>query len=204
MRVGTRRFDASTKIRIPAAPLQNQRPSQSAECSPNCHPEAQRHQSGPEIHLSAAEPGPVNRSLSGQWPIPRPSLRSRVPQTTNLLNLRDARRFGNRLRSGLNPSIRLTTTLSVFFYRRSCQSYADNARNCARTPDPRSRWSQFRALLVHYPLLNFVGTVVSRSPPDRAMHRVLAFAFSLGCSIALAHLKRAAQSGVEARLALGA
>ena len=126
------------------------------------------------------------------------------PYTTNLLNLRDARRFGNRLRSGLNPSIRLTTTLSVFFYRRSCQSYADNARNCARTPDPRSRWSQFRALLVHYPLLNFVGTVVSRSPPDRAMHRVLAFAFSLGCSIALAHLKRAAQSGVEARLALGA
>jgi hypothetical protein len=90
-------------------------------------------------------------------------------------------------------------------YRRSRQSYADNAGDCARTPDPRSRWSQFRALLAHYPLLNFFGTAVYRSPPDRATHRVLAFAFSLGCSIALAHLieqrkavlKRALRSALD-------
>jgi len=47
--------------------------------------------------------------------------------------------------------------------------------------------ASFGLYLLHYPLLNFFGTVISR-PPDRAMHQVLVFAFSVGCPIALAHL----------------
>jgi peptidoglycan/LPS O-acetylase OafA/YrhL len=47
--------------------------------------------------------------------------------------------------------------------------------------------ASFGLYLLHYPLLNVFGTVISRRP-DRAMHQVLVFAFSVGCPIALAHL----------------
>ena len=46
--------------------------------------------------------------------------------------------------------------------------------------------ASFGLYLLHYPLLNFFGTVIL-GPPDRAMHGCSCSPF-LGCSIALAHL----------------
>lgn len=62
----------------------------------------------------------------------------------------------------------------------------------------------FGLYLLHYPLLNFFGTIVP-GPPDATMHRVLVFALTFGGSIALAHLieqrkaalKRALRSGLD-------
>lgn len=45
----------------------------------------------------------------------------------------------------------------------------------------------FGLYLLHYPLLNFFGTVVP-GPPDRALHRVLVFGLALGAALGLASL----------------
>jgi peptidoglycan/LPS O-acetylase OafA/YrhL len=62
----------------------------------------------------------------------------------------------------------------------------------------------FGLYLLHYPLLNFLGTVIP-GPADGAMHRILVFGLTLGASIGLAHLierqkgalKLALRSGVD-------
>jgi hypothetical protein len=41
--------------------------------------------------------------------------------------------------------------------------------------------------LLHYPLLNFFGTVMP-GPPDRTLHRVLVFGLALGGALGLAGL----------------
>ena len=72
-------------------------------------------------------------------------------------------------------------------YRRSRQSYADNAGDRADRLIRDLAAASSGLYLLHYPPLNFFGTVI-RGPPGRAVHRVLVFASSLGCSIALTHL----------------
>ena len=57
--------------------------------------------------------------------------------------------------------------------------------------------------LLHYPLLNFFGTVIP-SQPERAMHRMLVFGLTLGVAIALAYVIEGAEKGTETRFALGA
>ena len=47
--------------------------------------------------------------------------------------------------------------------------------------------ASFGLYLLHYPLLNFVGTVVP-GPPDGALHRVLVFGLALGGALGLAGL----------------
>jgi peptidoglycan/LPS O-acetylase OafA/YrhL len=63
-------------------------------------------------------------------------------------------------------------------------------------PMPRARFERlvrglagtsFGLYLLHYPLLNFFGTVVPR-PPDGALHRVLVFGLALGGALGLASL----------------
>lgn len=86
------------------------------------------------------------RLVPSQWVTPcylsvwRDSVRSKGLAASNYSD--------NRLRSGRHPAIRLTTTLSVRLSHSlsplSRQSYADNAGDRARSPDPRR--SQFRAL----------------------------------------------------------
>jgi len=52
------------------------------------------------------------------------------------------------------------------------------------------RWlagTSFGLYLLHYPLLNFFGTVIP-GPPDGAVHRLLVFALALGAALALARL----------------
>jgi peptidoglycan/LPS O-acetylase OafA/YrhL len=65
----------------------------------------------------------------------------------------------------------------------------------------------FGLYLLHYPLLNFFGTVVP-GPPDRTMHRVLVFGLALGGALGLAYLaepckgllKRGLVTGLDAPL----
>jgi peptidoglycan/LPS O-acetylase OafA/YrhL len=67
--------------------------------------------------------------------------------------------------------------------------------------------ASFGLYLLHYPLLNFFGTIVS-GPPDGGVHRVLVFGLTLGCGLGLASLieprkgafKRALQLGFYAAL----
>jgi len=47
--------------------------------------------------------------------------------------------------------------------------------------------TSFGLYLLHYPLLNFLGTVIP-GPADRTLHRILVFGLTLGGSIGLAHL----------------
>jgi peptidoglycan/LPS O-acetylase OafA/YrhL len=64
--------------------------------------------------------------------------------------------------------------------------------------------TSFGLYLLHYPLLNFFGTVIP-GPADHAMHRLLVFGLTLGGSVGLAHvieqqkgiLKRALRSGLD-------
>jgi peptidoglycan/LPS O-acetylase OafA/YrhL len=64
--------------------------------------------------------------------------------------------------------------------------------------------TSFGLYLLHYPLLNFLGTVIP-GPADRTLHRILVFGLTLGGSIALAHLierqkgilKRTLRSGLD-------
>ena len=61
----------------------------------------------------------------------------------------------------------------------------------------------FGLYLLHYPLLNFFGTVIP-GPPERAMHRMLVFGLTLGVAIALAYViearKRALKRGLRSGL----
>ncbi len=68
------------------------------------------------------------------------------------------------------------------------------------------RWlagTTFGLYLMHYPLLNFFGTVIP-GPPDGAMHRVLVFALALGGALALARVieqrKEMLKSGLRSAL----
>jgi len=62
----------------------------------------------------------------------------------------------------------------------------------------------FGLYLLHFPLLNFFGTVIP-GPAEHALHRVLVFGLTLGVAIALAHIieqqkgacKRALISGLD-------
>jgi peptidoglycan/LPS O-acetylase OafA/YrhL len=62
----------------------------------------------------------------------------------------------------------------------------------------------FGLYLLHFPLLNFFGTVI-RGPADSTSHRILVFGLTLGVAIALSHvieqqkrpLKRALRSGLD-------
>jgi peptidoglycan/LPS O-acetylase OafA/YrhL len=62
----------------------------------------------------------------------------------------------------------------------------------------------FGLYLLHFPLLNFFGTVIP-GPADRATHRILVFGLTLVGSIVVAHLieqqkgafKRALRSGLD-------
>jgi peptidoglycan/LPS O-acetylase OafA/YrhL len=65
------------------------------------------------------------------------------------------------------------------------------------------RWlagTSFGLYLLHYPLLNFFGTIVPGSP-EKAGHRILVFAFALGGALALArfteHRKAALKRGLR-------
>ena len=101
----------------------------------------------------------------------------------------------NRLRSGRHPAIRLTTTLSVCLSHSlsplSRQSYADNAGDRARSPDP--RWCQFRALPAWH------RDTWSTRPCHAPGARVRLF---FGVLDRTSPSDRTAQSGVEACLAL--
>jgi peptidoglycan/LPS O-acetylase OafA/YrhL len=68
------------------------------------------------------------------------------------------------------------------------------------------RWlagTTFGLYLLHYPLLNFFGTITP-GPPDGAMHRALVFGLTLSVAIALARLveqrKRTLKQGLRAGL----
>ena len=63
--------------------------------------------------------------------------------------------------------------------------------------------TSFGLYLLHYPLLNFFGTVVP-GPTDGALHRVLVFGLALGGALGLAQPHRAAQGIAEGRTAFGA
>ena len=56
--------------------------------------------------------------------------------------------------------------------------------------------TSFGLYLLHYPLLNFFGTVVP-GPPDAALHRVLVFGLALGGAIGLASLTWPIGGGVS-------
>jgi peptidoglycan/LPS O-acetylase OafA/YrhL len=57
----------------------------------------------------------------------------------------------------------------------------------------------FGLYLLHYPLLNFFGTIVP-GPPDTALHRVLVFGLALGGALALASLIEPRKLALKRRL----
>jgi peptidoglycan/LPS O-acetylase OafA/YrhL len=59
--------------------------------------------------------------------------------------------------------------------------------------------TSFGLYLLHYPLLNFFGTVVP-GPPDRALHRVLVFGLALGGALGLASLIEPRKTSLKAQL----
>jgi peptidoglycan/LPS O-acetylase OafA/YrhL len=59
--------------------------------------------------------------------------------------------------------------------------------------------TSFGLYLLHYPLLNFFGTVVP-GPPDAALHRVLVFGLALGGAIGLASLIEPRKASLKAQL----
>lgn len=59
--------------------------------------------------------------------------------------------------------------------------------------------TSFGLYLLHYPLLNFFGTVVP-GPPDAALHRVLVFGLALGGAIGLARLIEPRKASLKAQL----
>jgi peptidoglycan/LPS O-acetylase OafA/YrhL len=59
--------------------------------------------------------------------------------------------------------------------------------------------TSFGLYLLHYPLLNFFGTVVP-GPPDAALHRVLVFGLALGGAIGLASLIEPRKALLKAQL----
>jgi peptidoglycan/LPS O-acetylase OafA/YrhL len=65
------------------------------------------------------------------------------------------------------------------------------------------RWlagTTFGLYLLHYPLLNFFGTVVP-GPPDKAMHRLLVFGLALGGALGLARLIEPRKGALKGALA---
>jgi peptidoglycan/LPS O-acetylase OafA/YrhL len=75
-------------------------------------------------------------------------------------------------------------------------------------PMPRARFERlvrglagtsFGLYLLHYPLLNFFGTVVP-GPPDRALHRVLVFGLALGGALGLASLIEPRKGALKSQL----
>ena len=59
--------------------------------------------------------------------------------------------------------------------------------------------TSFGLYLLHYPLLNFFGTVVPE-PPDGALHRVLVFGLALGGALGLARLIEPRKAALKAQL----
>ncbi len=59
--------------------------------------------------------------------------------------------------------------------------------------------TSFGLYLLHYPLLNFFGTVVP-GPPDGALHRVLVFCLALGGALGLAGLIEPRKGALKAQL----
>jgi peptidoglycan/LPS O-acetylase OafA/YrhL len=77
-----------------------------------------------------------------------------------------------------------------------------------RLPMPTARFGRlvrglagtsFGLYLLHYPLLNFFGTVLP-GPPDEALHRVLVFGLALGGALALASLIEPRKAALKAQL----
>jgi peptidoglycan/LPS O-acetylase OafA/YrhL len=67
------------------------------------------------------------------------------------------------------------------------------------------RWlagASFGLYLLHYPLLNFFGTVIP-GPADGAMHRVLLFVVTLGTALVLARLTEQQKGVLKRRLRRG-
>jgi peptidoglycan/LPS O-acetylase OafA/YrhL len=78
----------------------------------------------------------------------------------------------------------------------------------AQLPMPTARFERlvrglagtsFGLYLLHYPLLNFFGTVVP-GPPDGALHRVLVFGLALGGALGLASLVEPRKGALKAQL----
>ena len=78
----------------------------------------------------------------------------------------------------------------------------------AQLPMPTARFERlvrglagtsFGLYLLHYPLLNFFGTVVP-GPPDGALHRVLVFGLTLGGALGLASLIEPRKGALKAQL----
>jgi peptidoglycan/LPS O-acetylase OafA/YrhL len=81
----------------------------------------------------------------------------------------------------------------------------------ARLPMPGARLQRivqglagasFGLYLLHYPLLNFFGTIVP-GPADGAVHRVLVFGLTLGCGLGLASLVEPRKAAFKQALQLG-
>jgi peptidoglycan/LPS O-acetylase OafA/YrhL len=78
----------------------------------------------------------------------------------------------------------------------------------AQLPMPTARFERlvrglagtsFGLYLLHYPLLNFFGTVMP-GPPDGALHRVLVFGLALGGALGLASLIEPRKGALKAQL----
>ena len=59
--------------------------------------------------------------------------------------------------------------------------------------------TSFGLYLLHYPLLNFFGTVMP-GPPDGALHRVLVFGLTLAGALGLASLVEPRKGALKAQL----